>query len=121
MAAQATSDIERRVHELESKIQVHETYPDGLGYPESWKGGRACTNCVIYRWTCDMKNPKKCSRCKLLVYCSRICQLEHYNKTHKSHCKYLAGIKVKEMRRRTVPGNFNPISTILTNACFTGA
>ena len=101
MTTQTTSDIERRVHELESKIQVHETYPDGLGYPESWKGGRACTNCVIYRWTCDMKNPKKCSRCKLLVYCSRICQLEHYNKTHKSHCKYLAGIKVKEMSIHT--------------------
>ena len=96
MATQTTSDIERRVHELESKIQVHETYPDGLGYPESWKGGRACTNCVIYRWTCDMSNPKKCSRCKLLIYCSRICQLEHYNKTHKNHCKYLAGLKVKE-------------------------
>lgn len=43
-----------------------------------------------------MKTPKKCSRCKLLVYCSPICQLEHYNKTHKNHCKYLAGIKVKE-------------------------
>ena len=96
MATQTTSEIERRVYELESKIQVHETYPDGLGYPESWRGGRACTNCVIYRWTCDMSKPKKCSRCKLLLYCSRICQLEHYNKTHKNHCKYLAGLKVKE-------------------------
>jgi len=93
---QTTSDIERWVEEVESKIQVHKTYPDGLGYHESWKGGRACTNCVVYRWTCDMKNPKKCSRCKMLIYCSRICQLEHYNKTHKSHCKYLAGLKVKE-------------------------
>ena len=62
MATQTTSDIERRVHELEARLEVHETYPDGLGYAESWRGGRACTNCVIYRWTCEMKTPKKCSR-----------------------------------------------------------
>ena len=43
-----------------------------------------------------MKVPKRCSRCKAMNYCSDICQLEHYNKTHKKHCKYLAGIKVKE-------------------------
>ena len=62
MATQTTSDIERRVHELEARLEVHESYPDGLGYAESWRGGRACTNCVIYRWTCEMKTPKKCSR-----------------------------------------------------------
>ena len=62
MATQTTSDIEKRVHELEARLEVHETYPDGLGYAESWRGGRACTNCVIYRWTCEMKTPKKCSR-----------------------------------------------------------
>ena len=62
MATQTTSEIERRVHELEARLEVHETYPDGLGYAESWRGGRACTNCVIYRWTCEMKAPKKYSR-----------------------------------------------------------
>ena len=52
-----------------------------------------------------------CSRCKLLVYCSPICQLEHYNKTHKNHCKYLAGIKVFILNTNTCFVNANTNTT----------
>jgi len=55
-----------------------------------------CTNCTLYGWKCDMSKPKRCAACKLVSYCSRICQLEHWNKVHKKHCKYLAGTKVRD-------------------------
>merc|ERR1719319_1897871 len=55
-----------------------------------------CANCMLYEWNCDMSKPKQCKKCKKVSYCSRICQLEHWNKVHKKHCKYLAGIKVRD-------------------------
>jgi len=55
-----------------------------------------CDNCLLYKWECDMSKPKQCKKCKMVNYCSRICQLEHWNKVHRKHCKYLAGTKVKD-------------------------
>ena len=60
-----------------------------------------CANCVVYSWKCDMSKPKTCGNCKAISYCSNICQLEHWNKTHKKHCKYLSGDKVKEKATHT--------------------
>eukprot|EP00092_Neocalanus_flemingeri_P017939 GFUD01019412.1.p1 GENE.GFUD01019412.1~~GFUD01019412.1.p1 ORF type:complete len:469 (+),score=115.25 GFUD01019412.1:61-1467(+) len=33
----------------------------------------------------------QCSKCKVAMYCSKVCQKEHWLTTHKKHCKYLAG------------------------------
>ena len=38
-----------------------------------------CENCLLYKWECDMSKPKQCKKCKKATYCSRICQLEHWN------------------------------------------
>jgi len=35
------------------------------------------------------KSFKQCSGCKVLCYCSTICQKEHWRKVHKQHCKNL--------------------------------
>ena len=61
-----------------------------------------CVNCLAYHWQCDQSSLRQCSRCKGMSYCSEICQLEHYNKVHRKHCKYMAGIKVKEKSIHTV-------------------
>ena len=55
-----------------------------------------CLNCSEYGWQCSLDKLKMCTRCKVATYCSKICQLEHYNKVHNNHCKYLAGIKVRQ-------------------------
>ena len=76
--------------------------PEGTKYHACMEGPKKgiqpkeCMNCANFGWRCDMSKPKMCSRCKLVPYCSNICQLEHYNKVHHKHCKYLAGIKVRE-------------------------
>ena len=62
----------------------------------------ACVNCFAYDWHCDLSSLRQCSRCKGMTYCSEICQLEHYNKVHRKHCKYMAGIKVKEKSIHTM-------------------
>ena len=73
-----------------------ESYADIL--KDMWD---TCYNCEVYDWKCDMKNLKKCMGCKMVVYCSRICQLEHWNKIHRKQCKYLAGTKVHRDRVHT--------------------
>ena len=50
-----------------------------------------CANCVIFGWKqCQPAILKKCSRCKVLQYCSKSCQEEHMKLVHKHHCKKLA-------------------------------
>ena len=77
-------------------------------------GGPAltCCNCETYGWTFESSDVQQCQRCKGVLYCSKVvtsesisfnshsffqlCQLEHFNKVHKKHCKYFHGSKVKE-------------------------
>ena len=33
----------------------------------------------------------KCSGCKIAVYCSKLCQKEHWYRSHKKDCKFLNG------------------------------
>eukprot|EP00092_Neocalanus_flemingeri_P086984 GFUD01109681.1.p1 GENE.GFUD01109681.1~~GFUD01109681.1.p1 ORF type:complete len:473 (-),score=97.23 GFUD01109681.1:35-1453(-) len=51
-------------------------------------GYSCCFNCSK-----DNKSLKlsQCSKCKVAMYCSNVCQNEHWLTTHKKHCKYLAG------------------------------
>ena len=36
----------------------------------------------------------QCGQCKIVSYCSRQCQVEHWHRVHKQQCKYLAKQKV---------------------------
>jgi len=51
-----------------------------------------CANCLVYDWPQpqDLAALKRCSRCKELAYCGKLCQREHWEKVHKEHCRYLA-------------------------------
>ena len=70
--------------------------PVGATSSNEWRRGEpVCVNCLAYKWKCDLAHLKRCSRCKVVTYCSEICQLEHYNKNHKKFCKLLVGTKVK--------------------------
>ena len=53
------------------------------------EGGRTCANCENYAWTqpSDLSKLLTCSKCKFISYCSKKCQLEHWVKVHKQHCK----------------------------------
>jgi len=57
---------------------------------------KECVNCKVYGWKqpADTSDLKRCSSCKVVWYCGEQCQKEHWQKTHKNHCKYLAGRKV---------------------------
>lgn len=57
----------------------------------SWRGD----NC----WNCKTTKQKfRCKGCGFALYCSKICQKEHWKSLHVSHCKYLAG-------KKTAPGS----------------
>jgi hypothetical protein len=62
---------------------------------------RACANCENYNWSqpADLSNLLTCSKCKFISYCTKECQLEHWVKVHKLHCKYLADQKVMPQSR----------------------
>ena len=62
---------------------------------------RACANCENYDWSqpADLGKLMTCSKCKFISYCSKECQLEHWVKVHKQHCKYLAGLKLLPQSR----------------------
>ena len=55
-----------------------------------------CENCACYGWDQpeDKASVLKCSRCKQAFYCSKQCQLEHWEKVHKKNCRYLAELKI---------------------------
>ena len=76
--------------------------------PVKWRPPRSVQGLFSFEF---LSSKTFCSRCKLLVYCSPICQLEHYNKTHKNHCKYLAGIKVFILNTNTCFVNANTNTT----------
>jgi len=53
-----------------------------------------CANCVAFNWEQpEIGDLQKCTRCKMLQYCSKECQKEHWMLVHKSQCKKLAEIK----------------------------
>jgi hypothetical protein len=48
--------------------------------------GEMCANCYVLEKTLD-ERLLKCGQCRLIKYCSRECQREHWKKAHKKQCK----------------------------------
>ena len=44
-----------------------------------------CWNCMTYQ------QKFCCKGCGFALYCSQVCQKEHWKSLHRSHCKYLTG------------------------------
>jgi len=66
---------------------------------ECFPPANECHNCTmkhrdgITEESEQKKEFKRCAGCHLLTYCDKDCQLEHWQKVHKHHCKYLSGRK----------------------------
>ena len=53
-----------------------------------------CANCILFGWKqLDEGSLQQCGKCKILQYCSKQCQVEHWMLVHKDHCKKLARAK----------------------------
>ena len=50
-----------------------------------------CANCFVFGW--KPAPLEKCSTCKVLQYCSKTCEKEHWKLVHKQHCIKLASAK----------------------------
>lgn len=59
---------------------------------------KECANCLVFNWKSEGATLQQCSRCKVLVYCDKQCQEEHWYLVHKHHCKKLAEAKAEEER-----------------------
>ena len=56
-----------------------------------------CANCIAFGWEqVKPESVQKCGRCKVLQYCSKDCQAEHWDLVHKAHCKKLAMARQSE-------------------------
>jgi len=60
------------------------------------KQEKHCFNCSYNRWQQpeDETSIQQCAKCKMVTYCSKECQKEHWHNVHKKHCKYLSKQKV---------------------------
>jgi len=60
------------------------------------KQEKHCFNCSYNRWQQpeDETSIQQCAKCKMVTYCSKECQKEHWHNVHKEHCKYLSKQKV---------------------------
>ena len=63
---------------------------------------RECANCLVFNYQCEEVTLQQCSRCKVITYCDKQCQKEHWHLVHKQHCKKLAEAKAEE--ERNTPG-----------------
>ena len=56
-----------------------------------------CANCFIFHYE-QMKpeSLQKCGRCKVVEYCSKECQAEHWAMLHKAQCKQMAWARQSE-------------------------
>ena len=61
-----------------------------------------CVNCFVYKWEQpeDLSALKNCGRCKVVKYCSKECQEEHWALVHKKQCNKLRLSKEAEEQQR---------------------
>ena len=52
-----------------------------------------CPNCEVFGWVqLEPEKLKQCSKCKVVQYCSKSCQREHWRLVHKHQCEELASV-----------------------------
>lgn len=73
------AEVAHKLNEAYNVERMLELHGDG---EEEDKPGPVSNKCG----QCKNSAEKKCSRCELVFYCSRACQLQHWA-THKSFCK----------------------------------
>ena len=68
---------------------------------------RQCANCLIFKWAqlADLGTLRRCSSCKVLLYCDKECQKEHWTLVHRHHCKALAKAKADERTNSSFSGS----------------
>ena len=51
-----------------------------------------CANCLLHGWKPEegQRSLQQCSKCKLIQYCSKECQAEHWKRVHQKQCRYFA-------------------------------
>ena len=62
-----------------------------------------CANCILKIPIPDYDSSVKllrCENCKLLHYCSTLCQTEHWHDNHKSLCKIFAREEILETKHQ---------------------
>jgi len=53
---------------------------------------KECANCLLHGWKQPQNKDdlQKCKRCKVIKYCGKECQTEHWQNLHKRQCRYFA-------------------------------
>ena len=75
---------------------------ESLWPPQPFFEPIGCANCFVYGWKQpeDIATLKSCKQCKVMQYCSKECQAEHWKLIHKEHCKKLKQAKEAEQLER---------------------
>ena len=51
-----------------------------------------CANCLVFAWKqVEPESLQSCGRCKILKYCSKECQVEHYPLPEDGLCQAVGG------------------------------
>mmetsp|Transcript_19836 Transcript_19836/g.29481 ORF Transcript_19836/g.29481 Transcript_19836/m.29481 type:complete len:280 (-) Transcript_19836:89-928(-) len=88
----------RQERVTQAEAAVHITMREA----EQIQGGeRACIRCGLFEYNCAPCKHKKCGGCGNALYCSKSCQLKHWEQ-HKIYCK-----KVSNAQKRDKPGKMD--------------
>jgi hypothetical protein len=70
----------------QSIVQMPGTMPEEKYKKDSTLTGKICGNCFASKGSASARELSACSRCSLVVYCSRDCQRAHWKINHKLYC-----------------------------------
>ena len=80
MAASVPPDASEKLRKMRATVQLNQ-----------------CANCLVFGWKqVEPESLQKCGRCKVLQYCSKECQVEHWALVHKAHCQKIAWARQSE-------------------------
>jgi len=81
---------------------------------------KVCENCSASEDSASTPNLSACSRCGLVVYCSKDCQRAHWRANHKQHCVGKADQRPQKPNSSSSfkePTNDLPIATVKCAIC----
>jgi len=64
---------------------------------------------------CGKNGSLRCGKCKLVSYCSKNCQVDHWKNGHKGECEILSQPTKSKKFIEITPSQIKPVSTILHN------